>query len=102
MEEFDEDKAAALMAAASGMAPSDALNEAALEVLDLIYDYYDEHGDLDISLDDDDDDEPDAAVADIVAYVSRQLAKHPAAVALGPDALAAMVEAEIAYEESLL
>lgn len=100
MEEFDEDKAAALMAAASGMAPSDALNEAALEVLDLIYDYYDEHGDLDISLDD--DDEPDAAVADIVAYVSRQLAKHPAAVALSPDALAAMVEAEIAYEESLL
>ena len=98
MQEFDEDKAVAAMLAA--LSPDRRNADAACEVLDLIFDFYEENGLLDLNFDDDIDDEPDAEA--IVAYASRQLAKRPAEVHFTDEELTAMVRAEIAYEESLL
>ncbi len=96
MKEFDESEAVAAMCKATGLPGSDALNDTACEVLDLIYDYYEESGSLDISDDSDDDIE---AIRD---YVSAQLRRHPAEVELTDEQLAAMVAAELDYEESVL
>ncbi len=94
MKEFDESEAIALMLA---NVPEEKRDEdAACEVLDLIYDYYEENGDLDIDADDD-----DADTGEIVAYVSRMLSRNPAAVVFTDAELQAMVEAEIEYENSL-
>lgn len=99
MQEFDENKAIELMAATLGADRRD--EDAVFEVLDLIFDYYDENGDLDIDLnDDDDDDETD--VEAMTAYISKYLAKHPAPVRFTADEIKAMIEAELAYEESLI
>ncbi len=73
-------------------------SDAAFEVLDLIYDYYDENGDLDIDCGDDDDDEPD--IDGMVAYIARFMKKN-SEVAFTAEELAAMVRAEIEYENSL-
>lgn len=69
------------------------------EVLDLIYDYYDDNGDLEIDPEDDDDGED---IAEMVDYISRMLYKNPPAVAFTEAEIAAMVKAEIEYEISLL
>lgn len=98
MQEFDEDKAIAAMSAMLDPGRRDA--DAVCEVLDIIFDYYEENGLLDIDLDDESDDEPETEA--IVAYASRHLAKRPAAIDFTDEELAAMVRAEVAYEESLL
>ena len=96
MKEYDEDTAMRLMLEAEGAGKVD--EDTAAEVLDLIFDYYDENGDLDINFDDEDD-EPD--IAAMVAYVQKYLHKN-GAVNLSDAKVEAMVLAEIAYEESLL
>lgn len=65
------------------------------QVLDLIYDYDEENGFLDI--DNDEDEDIDA----LVAYIQKYLAKEKD-IDLSADEIRALVEAEIAYEESLL
>lgn len=100
MKEFDEDAAAAAMKAA--IAPAECTADDALEVLDIVYDYYEEHGDLDVSLDDDDDEEQDADIAAIVEFVVKQLRRRPARVRFDAAHVEAMVRAEIGYEESLM
>lgn len=94
MKEFDESEAIELMMA---VLPAEKRSQdAACEVLDLIYDFYEENGDLDIDADDD-----DADIGEIVGYISGMLARHPAEVVFTDDELRAMVEAEIGYENSL-
>lgn len=96
MKEFDENEAVQAMCAATDLPADDKLNDCACEVLDLIYDYYEENGQLDVADDSDDD------VAAIKAYVSRQLLRHPATVELTDAQLEAMIEAELDYEDSLI
>lgn len=98
MNEFDEEEAVRLMCAAAAIAPG---SDAAYEVLDLIYDYYDENDQLDIDADDDDADTGDETDA-ITAYVEAQLAKKPAGQPLTHSQIAAMVEAELNYEDSII
>ncbi len=98
MKEYDENKATAAMLAA--LADNRRDEDAVCEVLDLIYDYYEENGDLDINIDDDDDSETD--IAGMVSFISRQLRRHPASVDFSAEEIEAMVRAEIAYEECLL
>lgn len=90
MKEYDEDEAIAAMAAAI---PENTLSEDDIyQVLDLIYDYYDENGQLDIDSDDDDDTD----IAAMIQYIARFMKGR-----VSDENIKALVEAEIAYEESL-
>lgn len=68
-----------------------------LNLIDIIFDYYDEHGDLDIEADGDDDDD----VAAIAVYAAKLLAKDKGCV-IRPEHIAPLVAAEIEYEMSLI
>lgn len=95
MKEFDENEAVSRMI---GVLPPDLRDEDAVcEVLDLIYDYYDESGELDIDADGD-----ESSVDDIVDFIEKYFKTNAPAVRFSRSQLAAMVEAEIGYEESLL
>ncbi len=96
MKEYDENEAVALMS--KTLVPEKRNENAVCEVLDLIYDYYDENGDLDFNLDSDDDVDLDA----MVSYIARYLRKNSPEVEFSDEEIAAMVKAEIEYEESLL
>lgn len=99
MKEFDEKEAIEAM-----MAPLSADRrdyDATCEVLDIIFDYYDENGDLDIDFDEDEDD-AEADVEEIAAYTAKVLGKSPADVDFTIDEIKAMIKAEIEYENSLL
>lgn len=96
MKEFDENEAVAAMAS---VLPEDKRDsDAVIEVLDLIFDYYDENGDLEIDVDDDADED----IADMAAYVGKCLSKNPPAVHFTADDITAMIRAELEYEDSLL
>lgn len=95
MKEYDEDEAIAMMGKALGAdAPSE---ENIYQVLDLIFDYYDENGELDIDADADEDTDID----EMVSYIARYL-KGKSSTVLSPAQIKALVLAEIAYEDSLL
>lgn len=99
MKEYDEEAAMKQMTSAPGCNNVD--DNTAAEVLDLIFDYYDENGDLDIAsaFDDDDDDEND--IAEMVAFVQKYLRKN-SDTNLTDAQVEAMIRAELDYEESLL
>lgn len=97
MKDYDESEAVAAMLAK--LAKDRRNDDAAFEVLDLIYDYYEDNGDLDISID---DDESETDLAEMTAYIIKQLHKHPADIDFSPEEIEAMIRAEIEYEESLL
>ena len=95
MKEYNETEAIELMCA---VLPQESRDEDAVcEVLDLIYDYYEENGELDLDCDGDDTD-----VAEMVAYIERYLKKNAPAVQFTTGQIADMVAAEIEYEDSLV
>lgn len=68
-----------------------------LEIIDIIFDYYEDHDLLELDVDDDDsDDDIDAIIAHAVKIVGKD--KH---LSLSPDDVARIVKAEIDYELSL-
>ncbi|MEE0977963.1 MAG: hypothetical protein UH625_00990 [Muribaculaceae bacterium] len=97
--DFNEDKAIELMRAA---VPADRAalytDDELLNVIDMIWDYYEENGMLEIDLEDDVEDED--LQGDLVEYVRRMLRKDRAAKVL-PEDVEALVKAELDYEESL-
>ena len=97
MKDYNEEDAIKMMAAQLPEALRD--NDAFSEVLDLIYDYYDENGDLEI---DSDEDEGQENVDEMANYICNYLRKNPPAVKFSTEEIAAMVRAEIMYEQSLL
>lgn len=100
MQEYDENKAIKAMGAVLEESKRNA--DAISEVLDLIFDYYEENGDLDIDFDENDDTDDETDVDAVVAFVKKYLDKHPAEVRFSADEIKAMVIAELDYEESLL
>lgn len=66
-----------------------------LDIIDAIFDYYDENGELDLDFDDDAD-EDDADCETIAAYVSEQFPD------LDSELINKIVKAEVDYENSLL
>lgn len=96
MKEYDEEEAITLMGEA--LAPELRDSNAIAEVLDLIYDYYDENGELEI----DAEDEEEEDVNDMTAFIMQYLKKNPPKVCFSADDIAAMIRAEINYEQSLL
>ena len=70
-----------------------------LIVIDAIFDYYDENGDLDLDLDFDDDDDDDRGddAGEITDYVTDVLSDS----GLPAEVIATIVKAELDYENSL-
>ncbi len=93
--EFDENDAVKAMQAAVEVSYDD--NEL-LNIIDMIYDYYESNGLLEIDFDSDDDEDVDPA--DLVAYVKRMLAKDRGAHVADAD-VDSLVRAYLDYETSL-
>ncbi len=93
--EFDELKAVEFINNSlkqHGRSPYD--EDEVLNVIDMIWDYYEENGLLDIEA------EPDEE-ADVVDYVTRMLKKDKHAVISAED-VPLMVKAEMEYEDSVI
>lgn len=95
--DFDESKALEHMhAALAETATYD--DDELLNIIDMIYDFYEANGLLDIDADGDDDEEID--IDDITAYVSRMLARDKGAH-VQHQHVEPLVKAYIEYENSL-
>ncbi len=98
--EFDEQKAiefinARLAEAGRPTYPDDEV----LNVIDMVWDFYEENGLLDVDLSDDEGDED--IEPDLIDYVTRMLRKDREAQ-IDPQDVHLMVHAEIDYEDSVL
>lgn len=98
--EFDELRAVAfindrLRQAGRNPYPEDEV----LNIIDMIWDFYEENGLLD--LDGDDDGSDDDIEPDMIDYVSRMLRKDKGA-SIDPADIPLMVRAEVDYEDSVL
>ncbi|MDE6333315.1 MAG: hypothetical protein K2L77_01575 [Muribaculaceae bacterium] len=99
MMEFDEDEAIAYIRkhvdpALGALYDDDEL----LNLIDLVYDYYEANGMLDIDLDCDDDDDPD--MDDLRDYILRMLRKDKGAKLLS-EHVEPLLSAYLEYEASL-
>ncbi len=99
MEQFEEKKAIAAMRAALDAEASARINDdELLNILDIIWDWYDESGMLDVDADPDGDDEIDTTA--LIAHVRKMLAKDKLSP-VTPAEAETLVLAELAYENSL-
>lgn len=97
MKEYSEDEAIRVMRAAieGGDAYDD---DQLLNLIDIIYDYYDENGELEVDCDDKDDSDEVKALAE---HACRLLAKDKGNL-IRPEHVAPLIAAEIDYEMSLI
>lgn len=102
MEIFDEDKAVAFIK--NKLSENEAVtarysSDDILEVIDIIWDYYEDNGflDLDMSVDADDD-AGDVDKAALIAHVQKMIAKDKGTKISTAD-VPAIVEAELDYEQ---
>lgn len=93
--EFDEQEAIKYIKQATGLKYDD---DQLLNIIDIIWDWYEDHGMLDISFDDDDNDEID--IDALRAHVIKMLRKDRGATITLED-IPAIVDAELAYEKTL-
>lgn len=103
MKEFDENEAIDAMRQSLPMDVSDNYDDdELLNLIDIIWDYYEQNGllNIDIPDDDDGDDDPEALVAEIVDYAVRMIRKDKKAK-LQAEHIEPLVKAEICYEDSL-
>lgn len=98
MKEFDENMAIKAMRAV--LSESDAAlcnDDELLNVIDIIWDWYDDNGLLDIDAEADDEDVNTEA---LTAHVRKMIAKDKLSP-IRPDMIEALVAAELQYEQSL-
>ncbi|MBD5276591.1 MAG: hypothetical protein HDS30_02900 [Bacteroides sp.] len=94
--EYNEEEAIKYMR--SHVAGADAYDDdQLLNLIDIIFDWYEETGDLEIDAEDDDDEDLSA----LVAHATKMLAKD-AGNTISPDHVEPLVAAEIEYELSLI
>ena len=99
--EFDENKCIDYInsrLAEAGRAPYD--DDEILNIVDMVYDYYDSRGLLDIDDEGEDTPERSSLEADLVAYVQTMLRRDKRSV-VRPDDVEIIVAAELDYEDSL-
>lgn len=73
-----------------------------LNIVDMVFDYYEQNGMLDPDFDDEDDTQSaEDLAATLVEYATRMLRRDKGAT-LSPDHLPQIIEAELKYEESLV
>lgn len=97
MKEYSEEEAIrAMREAVAGAEAYD--DDQLLNLIDIIFDYYDEHGDLDIDADcDDDDDDIEAIAAHAAALLAKDKGNR-----ISPEHIAPLIAAETDYEMSLI
>ncbi|MCM1483371.1 MAG: hypothetical protein NC043_03475 [Muribaculaceae bacterium] len=102
MKEFDENEAVDFIRNKVGTDSVRAYSDdELLNIIDMIWDFYEMNGLLDIDSDsENDDDDDDVSASDISAYVIRMLKKDKGA-AMKVEDVNNIVEAELAYEEWL-
>lgn len=96
---YDEDKAVEIINHAlseAGRTPYQ--NDEILNVIDMIWDYYEENGMLDV--DDESDNDEDIA-SDLIDYIGRMLKKDRQSTIAIAD-VPTIVKAELDYEDSLI
>lgn len=99
MKEFNEKEAVRAMRQALSPEASDRCSDdELLNIIDIIWDWYDDNGLLDIDAEADDD---DVNVDALSAHVRRMLAKDRLSPVL-PDEVEPLVAAELRYEQSLI
>ena len=99
MKEYDETEAVkAMRAVLNEDSASLYTDDDLLNLVDIIWDFYEVNGLLDIDID---EDEPEISVEDIADYARRMLRKDKGAN-IKPDDIVPLIEAEIAYEDSIL
>lgn len=97
--EFDETKAIEYMRKALGPRADAYDDDQLLNLIDIIWDFYEENGLLDIDADEEIDDEDDV-LDDLVTYARRMLHKDKESKISDED-IVPLIEAEIDYEHSL-
>lgn len=95
--EFDEDKAVEYMLANATLSKKYE-DDDVLDIIDMIWDFYESQGLLKITFDDDEDKPVD--VEALTKYVSRMVAKDKHS-AIAPEDVAPLVAAELSYEATL-
>ena len=100
MSEFDENAAVCAIKTALGSDKAKKYSDdQILNVIDMIWDYYEENGLLDIEAEPDED--ADDVESEVVDYVTRMLKKDKHAVISAED-VPLMVKAEMEYEDSVI
>ena len=94
--DFDESKAIKYIKSHFPEGAPDYDEDEILNVIDIIFDYYEDNGMLDIDFDDEEDE-----TEGLIAHVAKMLSKDPYSTIL-PEHVSAIVTAEIEYENSLL
>ena len=97
--EFDESKAIEYMRAHCGFDASGYDDDQLLNIIDIIWDFYEENGLLDIDADEEMDDD-EVILDDLVAQAQRLLRKDKQNL-VSTDHVKPLIEAEIAYEQTL-
>lgn len=101
MNEFDETKAIDAMRRSLPAGAPDYDDDQLLNVLDMIWDFYEQNGMLDLDVDDSEPEDEAAVVDELTDYVGRMLKKDKDA-RIAPEHIKSLILAEIAYEDSLL
>lgn len=102
MKEFDENDAVEMMKAALPEEEKNRYDEDQLiNLIDIIWDFYEQNGLLEIDMDDSGDDDDDAILEDLVDYATRMIKKDRNAT-IAAEHIPLLVEAEIRYEDSIL
>lgn len=101
--EFDEDNAVAFMRehVDDNLSAKYPDNDDLKLIIDLVYDYEESNGMLDLDFDDNDDEDDFLDVDDLVAYIGRMLKKDKQSTMTEDDARQ-FVNAFLDYEESIL
>ncbi|MDE7410659.1 MAG: hypothetical protein K2M94_01290 [Paramuribaculum sp.] len=99
MEEYNIDSAISMMRQAIPADVSDKYDDdQIINLIDIIWDFYEQNGLLEIDANDDDD--PDDILSELVDYASRMLKKDKGAI-IELSHVEPLIRAEIAYEDSL-
>ena len=102
MKEFDENEAIEFMRKSLPESAQNIYDEdQLLNLIDIIWDYYEQNGMLDIDLVEGDCDDDENMLAELVDYAQRMVKKdRNSTIAL--DHVPVLVEAELKYEDSIL
>lgn len=101
MKEFDENDAVDFMR--SSLPEEDKTiydDDQILNLIDIIWDYYEQNGLLDIDIDDDNDDNNDI-LPDLIEYAQRMVKKDRNSI-ISLEHIPILIEAELKYEDSIL
>lgn len=101
--EYDESKAIEYIRQHTGIICDKYDDDQIVNIIDMIFDYYDDKGMLDIDIDEDGDssDDNDNEVADLVAYVTKMTGKDKGSEIVAQD-IEPIVRAELGYEQYLV